>query len=878
MNLSKELGIALMVLIVGCAEVKKTTSEYDEFAVPDENRFLKQVFLDYLTEPIALEILPDGQILFIQRKGGIYLYDIEEKRIVVKDSLPVFYGMEDGLMGLALDPKFEHNQWLYLYYSPVGNAAKQHLSRFRLTSKGIVNEKVMLVVPTQRDECCHTGGAIEFDGKGLLYLSTGDDTNPFESKGYAPLDQRPGRESWDANRSSSNTNDLRGKILRIKPEPDGTYSIPEGNLFVDEDPLTRPEIYVMGCRNPYRISIDKDRNLLFWGDVGPDAQKEKEDRGPRGHDEINMASKPGNYGWPLFIANNQAYSDWNFKKKNHHGFFDPIYPVNTSPNNTGLKKLPPAKPAMIYYPYANSSKFPILGSGGRTAMVGPVYNHSKYLKSRNRFPAYFDQRLLIYDWIRDWVFTVKVDDVGQASDFQSFMPNTSFSNPIDMQYGPDGQLYMLEYGNGWFTTNSDARLSRINFTSGNRAPVLEAELSTTAGGQPLTITLDASKSYDYEEDLLSFKWRIDEEIFTDPTIKYTFPNNGIYYPRITIRDTEGNKVTRQFKVEVGNETAEIDLKIGGNKTFHWPGRKIVYDVTISDKEDGAVGKGISRKDVFFDITLMDGFDKSEVLGHQIPISSGQTLIENSDCFACHKMNETSVGPSFEAVADKYKDDPYAMDYLTNKIINGGGGVWGEHVMSAHPDFTTDQTKSIVNYIMKIGETKPFFPLSGVYSMPDKATDKRVIFNANYTDKGAHGLSGRMASELTTLRSNHILAIDFDQSKKVRARKAKKGNPSHVLTDYDESWVMYKSIDLTGIKYVTAHVSLRQTTEALLSLRLGAPDGPEISNVVLHRGDRKYYNMEIPGSNDTEDVYVVFIKKGSDEPLMLLYSLTFNAGD
>ncbi len=150
-----------------------------------------------------------------------------------------------------------------LYYSPVGDEPVQHLSRFTYTAKGLINEVVMLKVPVQREECCHTGGSIQFGSDGLLYLSTGDNSNPFDSKGFSPSDERPGRSAWDAQKSSANTNDLRGKILRIKPEADGSYSIPEGNLFVDDDPLTKPEIYVMGCRNPYRISVDPKRGWLL---------------------------------------------------------------------------------------------------------------------------------------------------------------------------------------------------------------------------------------------------------------------------------------------------------------------------------------------------------------------------------------------------------------------------------------------------------------------------------------------------------------------------------------------------------------------------------------------------------------------------------------
>ncbi len=260
---------------------------------PDQTRFVKTVLASNLDEPMELDMLPDGRILFVERKGAIKMYDPERDYLSIVTKLPVFTGFEDGLLGIAVDPDYEENNWIYLFYSdPDPDSWEQHLSRF-VFKDGLLDrssEKILLRVPVQRETCCHSGGSVEFGPDGLLYVSTGDDTNPFASDGYAPIDERPGRASWDAQRSSGNTNDLRGKILRVKPEPDGTYSIPEGNLFAPGTPNTRPEIYTMGLRNPFRISIEN--GWLYWGDVGPDAGEDNPERGPKGHDGIKLAKRP----------------------------------------------------------------------------------------------------------------------------------------------------------------------------------------------------------------------------------------------------------------------------------------------------------------------------------------------------------------------------------------------------------------------------------------------------------------------------------------------------------------------------------------------------------------------------------------------------------
>jgi Glucose/sorbosone dehydrogenases len=283
----------------------------------------------------------------------------------------------------------------------------------------------------------------------------GDNSTPFNQNdsrytlnGYAPLDPRDGRKQWDARRSSGNANDLRGKILRIKVAEDGSYTIPEGNLYAPGTEGTRPEIYVQGNRNPYRISVDQKNGFLYWGEVGPDARADSMGiKGPKGYDEVNQARKAGNFGWPYFVGNNYAYTEFNYESGQSGPAFDPAKPVNNSPHNTGITELPAAQPAFIWYPYDKSPDFPQVGTGGRNAMAGPVYYSDMY-PADTRFPDYFDGKLFIYDWIRGWVKVVTMEENGDFSKMEPFMAGTKFNSLIDMGMGPDGKMYILEYGTG----------------------------------------------------------------------------------------------------------------------------------------------------------------------------------------------------------------------------------------------------------------------------------------------------------------------------------------------------------------------------------------------------------------------------------------------
>ncbi|MBT8399891.1 MAG: PQQ-dependent sugar dehydrogenase, partial [Rhodothermia bacterium] len=429
-----------------------------------ESSYRIEVIDESPSNPMGVAAAPDGRVFIIERTGRIRLFDPSAGSLTTAGQLTVFSGFEDGLLGIVLDPDFDTNGWLYLFYSPA-LTAEQRVSRFQLDGNliDLSTEKILLTIPVQREQCCHSAGDLEFGPDGNLYISTGDNTNPFESDGYAPIDERAGRGPWDAQKSSSNVADLRGKILRIKPEPDGTYSVPTGNLFPTEGSAGRPEIYAMGLRNPFRISIDPVTSWVYWGDVGPDASEDSFLRGSRGYDEWNQARAAGNFGWPYCIANNKTYRDYDFATTASGRSFVCLMPTNDSPNNTGSSALPPAQPAWIWYPYGPSVEFPEITPGpGRTAMAGPVYQFDSQCPP-GAIPSYFDGALFIYDWRRAWIKEVQLNDDGEVLAINDFLPSTTFKRPIDMHVGPDGSLYVVEWGDGFGGNNPDARVNRITY-------------------------------------------------------------------------------------------------------------------------------------------------------------------------------------------------------------------------------------------------------------------------------------------------------------------------------------------------------------------------------------------------------------------------------
>jgi len=796
-------------ILYAVGEGKPDLSKAKTRKMPEANRFTKVVLGSLFDEPTEMDILPDGRIIFLERKGKVKMYNPKNDSIYVINNFNVNTKFEDGMLGLAHDPDFETNKWMYIYYSHPEKSANV-LSRFVFDGEKIDqgSEKMMLEVATQRETCCHTGGSIVFGPGKNLIVSAGDNTNPFESDGYSPADERKGRHPFDAQGSSSNTNDLRGKILRIHPERDGSYTIPEGNLFPKGEEKTRPEIYVMGNRNPYRISIDQKTGFLYWGEVGPDAGNDGPERGPRGYDELNQAQKAGYFGWPLFVGGNYPYAKYDFEKKTVGPRHDPLKPINTSPNNTGKVELPPVSPPFIWYPYAESPDFPLMKTGGRNAMAGPVYYSESYKGKEGAFPDYMDGKLLIYDWMRNWMRLVTMDDQGAIMDIEPFMEGTQFNNTIDMQYGTDGKLYTLEYGTQWFKENADARLSRIDYNAGNRAPIATLKASKNSGSLPLSVNFSAGESSDPDGDAVTYELEIKGQVLktTNGEFSFTFDKAGIYRPTLTATDSKGATSTTEVTVIAGNEPPVIEISVEGSDRF-LPGGFSNYTITVTDKEDGSTADGkISANRVLVTLDFHpQGYDMTKIAqGHQRSELPGKLLIAESDCKSCHLIDERSAGPAYRDVAKRYAKEVRAVEVLSDKVLKGGSGVWGEVAMAAHPQLSKSQAVQMVEYILSLANEEKVvtLPLSGKANFallppPGPTATSAHVLTVTYEDNGANGMPSLSTTKQYMFKSPALSMLDATDLKG-GVRKASAAGYNFLENVRHNSSATFADLDLTGV--------------------------------------------------------------------------------
>jgi cytochrome c len=632
---------------LGCLPAVASGQESD---FPDQSRFQKVLLNDRPGEPMSLAVLPDGRVLHTARTGEVRIHNprtgLNTMAADMRESPRGLYQHdEEGVQGIAVDPDFEANRWVYLFYSPrlntptdiggtginegdapetlttpedrtrlaafAASASTSYLllSRFKLQSNRLdfASEQEILRVPVDRGICCHVGGQVEFDNAGNLYLSTGDDTNPFQSAGYAPLDDRANRNpAFDARRSAGNTNDLRGKILRIQVRENGSYAIPNGNLFGRNEAGTRPEIYAMGLRNPFRFGVNRETGDLYVGDYSPDANQANPARGPAGQGRWMLIRRPGNYGWPFCATPDMPYVDYDFTPDAPQAGeeFNCFRPINDSLNNTGQRRLPQVIQPEVWYSYPASDQglFPELleqrGGDGIGPMGGPAYDFENGNRSPLRWPRVFEGHPLFYEWSRDYVkvFELNRPSGGELSAIHHLFggptmanPNVVQDNPMDMEFGPEGALYTLEYGDGFFSENPEAQLSRIDFVRGGEyTPVVRVSATPTSSlTAPLTVQFSSTGTEDPDGDRIAYAWDFDANGTVDSrqaNPSFTYTQRGIYEATLRVTDTSGRSASNSVRIIIGNQAPRLALTVVSTTPPFNFGDTVRFTVTVTDDQ------------------------------------------------------------------------------------------------------------------------------------------------------------------------------------------------------------------------------------------------------------------------------------------------------
>lgn len=229
------------------------------------NGFIEHRVAENLSQPTAMEFAPDGRLFICQQGGALRV--VKNGALLTQPfvTLTVDSDGERGLLGIAFDPNFNANGYLYLYYTVPGSPAHNRISRF--TANGDVvtpgSELPILDLDALSDATNHNGGALHFGPDGMLYVAVGENANPANAQ---TLSNR------------------LGKLLRIRP--DG--GIPTDNPFYTQASGANRAIWALGLRNPFTFDVERGTGRVFINDVGQDTWE-----------EINLGVAGANYGWPI---------------------------------------------------------------------------------------------------------------------------------------------------------------------------------------------------------------------------------------------------------------------------------------------------------------------------------------------------------------------------------------------------------------------------------------------------------------------------------------------------------------------------------------------------------------------------------------------------
>lgn len=224
-----------------------------------------------ILNPTAMAVSPDGRIFITEQAGRIRVIDKGQLRSqpLLNIKTKVDSTGERGLLGIALDPNFLVNQWIYVYYTSKTPVIHNRVSRFKVESNSVVpgSEDVLLDIQPLNHFPNHNGGAIHFGLDGKLYIAVGENSVPSNAQTLA---------------------NLKGKMLRINK--DGT--IPTDNPFYSSAQGINRAIWALGLRNPFTFAVQPETGIIFINDVGQNIAE-----------EINRGIKGANYGWPIIEGN-----------------------------------------------------------------------------------------------------------------------------------------------------------------------------------------------------------------------------------------------------------------------------------------------------------------------------------------------------------------------------------------------------------------------------------------------------------------------------------------------------------------------------------------------------------------------------------------------
>jgi glucose/arabinose dehydrogenase len=581
--------------------------------------FQESVVFSGLTNPTAVRFAGDGRVFVAEKRGVIKVFDS------LTDSTPEVFAdlnanvhnfWDRGLLGMALDPGFPSNPYVYVLYTydhefgstasaprwgtpgvysdpcptPPGATAdgcvvSGRLSRLRASGNAMTGAEQVLVEDWCQQYPSHSVGTVEFGRDGALYASGGDGAS-FNFVDYgqdgAPLNpcgDPPGGVGGTLTPPTAEGGALRSQDLRTAGDPvslDGSVirvdpatgdALPDNPLAAAADANAR-RIISHGLRNPFRFAQRPGTDELWVGDVGWNDWE-----------EINVLSPGGpveNFGWPCYEGSGRqsGYDSANLN------ICENLYA------SAGAVTAP-------YHAYHHSSRVVPNETcpTGSSSVAGMQF---AFASGQSSYPAEYDDALFFADYSRDciWVMPKGADGRPAPGLVRTFVAGAA--NPVNLQIGPGGDLFYVDFDGG--------TVRRITYASANQAPVAVATATPTAGSAPLTVAFDGSGSTDPDAgDVLTYAWDLDGDgAYDDATAAqptYTYTTQGTYTAGLRVTDSQGATATDSVVISVGNTAPTAVIQTPAAGTTWKVGDVLTFSGSATDAQDGTLPASAYRWDL-----------------------------------------------------------------------------------------------------------------------------------------------------------------------------------------------------------------------------------------------------------------------------------------
>jgi glucose/arabinose dehydrogenase/PKD repeat protein len=488
--------------------------------------------------PTALAFAPDGRMVVTGKQGRVFVFEADgSRRLALDITARVCDEGERGLVGVAVDPEFESNRFVYLYYTrevrgscgPPGPRPSNRVGRFVLVEDGSIDpasEKV-IVDHISSPQANHIAGDLEFGENGYLYITVGD--------GVCSL-SRP-----DVCGGLNNNPQLRryphGKVLRVTRN--GAPA--EGNPFLRSDGArrcTRPsgpaagagpckEIYAMGLRNPFRFARKPGTSRFFVNDVGKDTWE-----------EVNRLAKGRNYGWN--VREGSCRRDSTTDCDAVPRFTDPLHAYR----HTSCRSI----------------------TGGAFVPTGLWRG--------------MDESYLFADYACGTIFELQRESPGEWRR-TTFLEGAD--GPVHLRFGPHGDTQALYYLSYFSDT-----IHRVSASTANAPPV--ARFTSTPDGTTLSFDGADSSDPDSGDRIVSWAWSFGDGNDTTtsvPTTTHTYARTGPHQVTLVVTDDRGAQsepVTTT--VHSGEHAPSLEITAPPAEATFPVGRELTLRAEATDPEDG----------------------------------------------------------------------------------------------------------------------------------------------------------------------------------------------------------------------------------------------------------------------------------------------------